>query len=206
MLLQHILPLSCLLAIEIHAQSLSSSAALILSGTNSISRPNLGGDLLPTGTEVSYLSYTSTIIVSSSTVTSGGRNGSITLLAGSMAAANASETSSSRHSSSSPPVTLLTGAVQSTTTLLSGTAVANATATTNVTSSTSSSAQPTNTQPCNNYPEFCARKYSNITEVGAHNSPFVRPGSAASNQELGVIAQLDDGIRMCRPFLSAVTL
>ncbi|KAI9873225.1 MAG: hypothetical protein M1830_000679 [Pleopsidium flavum] len=112
-----------------------------------------------------------------------------------MAAANVSETSSSRISSSSP-VTLLTGAVRLTSTLLNGTAVANATATTNVTSSTSSSAQPTNTQPCNNYPELCTRKYSNITEVGAHNSPFVRPGSAASNQELGVIAQLNDGIRM----------
>jgi hypothetical protein len=54
---------------------------------------------------------------------------------------------------------------------------------------------PTNTRPCNNYPEFCDRKYSNITEVGAHNSPFVRQGSAAANQQLGVIDQLNDGIR-----------
>lgn len=54
---------------------------------------------------------------------------------------------------------------------------------------------PTNTRPCNNYPEFCNRKYSNITEVGAHNSPFVRAGSAAANQQYPVINQLNDGIR-----------
>lgn len=63
-------------------------------------------------------------------------------------------------------------------------------------SSTSSSATPTNTQPCNNYPEFCSRRYSNITEVCAHNSPFVRKNNVASNQVLGVTQQLNDGIRM----------
>ncbi|KAK2839163.1 hypothetical protein FQN49_006409 [Arthroderma sp. PD_2] len=55
---------------------------------------------------------------------------------------------------------------------------------------------PTNTRPCNGYPEFCARSYSNITQVAAHNSPFVRPGNIASNQELEVVTQLNDGIRM----------
>ncbi|KAF3480262.1 uncharacterized protein GIQ15_05609 [Arthroderma uncinatum] len=55
---------------------------------------------------------------------------------------------------------------------------------------------PTNTRPCNGYPEFCARSYGNITQVAAHNSPFVRPGNIASNQELEVITQLNDGIRM----------
>ncbi|KAK1836258.1 PI-PLC X domain-containing protein 1 [Podospora conica] len=54
---------------------------------------------------------------------------------------------------------------------------------------------PTNTRPCNGYPEFCNRKYSNITVVGAHNSPFVRAGSAAANQQLDVIHQLNDGVR-----------
>jgi len=54
---------------------------------------------------------------------------------------------------------------------------------------------PTNTRPCNNYPEFCERKYSNITVVGCHNSPFVRAGSAAANQQLGVTDQLNDGVR-----------
>ncbi|KAJ4294399.1 hypothetical protein N0V90_008089 [Kalmusia sp. IMI 367209] len=66
----------------------------------------------------------------------------------------------------------------------------------NATASTSTATAPVNTQPCNNYPEFCDRKYSNITEVCAHNSPFVRPRNVASNQELSVIQQLNDGIRM----------
>jgi hypothetical protein len=61
---------------------------------------------------------------------------------------------------------------------------------------TSSSAVATNTQPCNNYPEFCTRKYSNITMVTAHNFAFVRKGNAASNQDLTVTYQLNDGIRM----------
>ena len=66
----------------------------------------------------------------------------------------------------------------------------------NMTGSTTTSAQPTNTQPCNNYPEFCSRRYSNITEVCAHNSPFVRKNNAGSNQALTVTQQLNDGIRM----------
>ncbi|KAF2692208.1 PLC-like phosphodiesterase [Lentithecium fluviatile CBS 122367] len=56
--------------------------------------------------------------------------------------------------------------------------------------------RPSNTQPCNNYREFCTRKYSNITEVCAHNSPFVRKNNAASNQQFGVTQQLNDGIRV----------
>ncbi|KAL0942445.1 tat pathway signal sequence [Colletotrichum truncatum] len=71
------------------------------------------------------------------------------------------------------------------------------TATVNGTASRTSSASPTptNTTPCNNYVEFCDRKYSNITEVGCHNSPFVRPGNSASNQALDVTTQLNDGVR-----------
>jgi hypothetical protein len=49
---------------------------------------------------------------------------------------------------------------------------------------------------CNNYAEFCDRKYSKITEVGAHNSPFALRGSIASNQAYGVLNQLNDGVRM----------
>jgi hypothetical protein len=62
--------------------------------------------------------------------------------------------------------------------------------------STTSSIVPTNTQPCNNYPELCNRKYSNITEVAAHNSPFAIKNNAGSNQALDVTTQLNDGIRM----------
>jgi hypothetical protein len=76
-----------------------------------------------------------------------------------------------------------------TTTAINGTA--NSTSTTS-----SSSAEPTNTTPCNNYPEFCSRSYGNITEVSAHNSPFVRTGNAAANQALDVTTQLNDGIRL----------
>jgi hypothetical protein len=63
-------------------------------------------------------------------------------------------------------------------------------------STTLASPRPSNTQPCNNYPEFCTRKYSNITEVCAHNSPFARPRNVASNQQYSVTQQLNDGIRV----------
>ncbi|KFZ16276.1 hypothetical protein V501_02287 [Pseudogymnoascus sp. VKM F-4519 (FW-2642)] len=55
---------------------------------------------------------------------------------------------------------------------------------------------PTNKTPCNLHVEFCTRKYSNITQVCAHNSPFVKANNAAANQAFGVVSQLDDGIRM----------
>jgi hypothetical protein len=64
------------------------------------------------------------------------------------------------------------------------------------TSTQSAPARPSNTQPCNNYPEFCRRKYSNITEIAAHNSPFTRQNNAARNQEYAVLQQLNDGIRV----------
>ncbi|WQF88739.1 Putative PLC-like phosphodiesterase, TIM beta/alpha-barrel domain superfamily [Colletotrichum destructivum] len=80
--------------------------------------------------------------------------------------------------------------------IISGqTSVVTSTVTGNSTQTTTSAAGPTNTQPCNNYVEFCDRKYSNITEVGCHNSPFVRPGNSASNQALDVTTQLNDGVR-----------
>ncbi|KAJ6109948.1 PLC-like phosphodiesterase [Penicillium sp. IBT 16267x] len=73
--------------------------------------------------------------------------------------------------------------------VLVGTGSSNSTA-------TSSSASTTNTQACNGYTEFCERKYSNITMVTAHNSPFVKKNNLASNQDYKVTRQLDDGIRM----------
>jgi hypothetical protein len=65
----------------------------------------------------------------------------------------------------------------------------------NVTATGTGVPEPTNTQACNLHVEFCSRKYSNITQVGCHNSPFVRPGNSGSNQELPVKTQLDDGVR-----------
>ncbi|KAL2140446.1 hypothetical protein VTI28DRAFT_3797 [Corynascus sepedonium] len=94
-------------------------------------------------------------------------------------------TASDKELATSKTVTYITGS------LASSTSSENATA-----SSTSTApARPTNTRPCNNYPELCARKYSNITQVGCHNSPFVRAGSAAANQEFPVLDQLNDGVR-----------
>lgn len=62
---------------------------------------------------------------------------------------------------------------------------------------TSARPQPTNTRPCNGYTEFCNRKFSNVSMVVAHNSPFVRRNNAASNQLYPVLSQLEDGIRGC---------
>ncbi|KAJ5086409.1 hypothetical protein NUU61_007716 [Penicillium alfredii] len=93
-------------------------------------------------------------------------------------------------SSSSESVTVLVGGGGSTT--IGNSSMANVTAT----RTTSSTPSPINTQPCNNYPEFCTRRYSNITMVAAHNSPFVRSSNVAANQALDVIAQLNDGVRM----------
>ncbi len=70
--------------------------------------------------------------------------------------------------------------------------------TSNITNATQTVAlpQPTNKTPCNNYPEFCSRQYSNITEVSAHNSPFDVHNNVASNQHYPVTTQLNDGIRL----------
>jgi hypothetical protein len=47
---------------------------------------------------------------------------------------------------------------------------------------------------CNGHPELCGRKYSNVTQIGTHDSAFV--GSLlADNQAVSVTAQLDAGIR-----------
>ena len=177
------LSLSLLLAIGAHAQSSVIALSGSPSGSSSASSiSNLGGDLVPTGPQVTYYTFTST-----STIISGTRSGSISLLASTFASANGSSFPTSSPSRTSQSVTLLQGSFP-----LNGTATANSSA-----SRTSSTAvAPTNTQPCNNYPEFCTRKYSNITYIAAHNSPFVNPNNAAANQALRVTDQLNDGIRM----------
>ena len=134
-----------------------------------------GADALPTGSEVTYVSVLSTITVPSSSGI-----GTMSGISSSFGEAN----STGSASSSTNSVILLVGGGPTT---LSNNMTA---------SSTTTSAQPTNTQPCNNYPEFCTRKYSNITEVCAHNSPFSVKNNAASNQALDVTTQLNDGIRM----------
>lgn len=159
----------------------SSESSITLSGTatDSIS----GGDYL-TGTAATYRSYGSTITLSSSSsyvVVSGTptSTGNIT------SAVNQTITTNG-----STIVTAISTATNTYLTASRSSTTGNATA-----SSTSSSARPTNTQPCNGWPEFCNRKYSNITMIGAHNSPFAIKGNIASNQALGVTTQLNDGIR-----------
>ena len=170
-----------LFAVATHGQ-VATSSETVSSGSITLgaSIASSDADLVPTG---SYLSYTTTSSV----------NGSIALLETSLAVANSSSLSSPHSSSASTSFSLLQGSAKA-----SPTGVANGTTTTNSTASQVSSSPPglTNTQPCNNYPEFCDRKYSDITYVAAHNSPFVNTNNVAANQEYGVIAQLNDGIRM----------
>lgn len=50
--------------------------------------------------------------------------------------------------------------------------------------------------PCNGDVDFCDRKYSNVSLIGAHDSAFVGPTSDLRvNQEVNVTAQLNAGIR-----------
>ncbi|KAL9123763.1 MAG: hypothetical protein Q9217_006842 [Psora testacea] len=58
---------------------------------------------------------------------------------------------------------------------------------------------------CNNSPDLCSRSYSSITQLGAHDSPFLRNGTtninsfsltAAGNQNVNTTAQLAAGVRL----------
>ncbi|KAL2115645.1 hypothetical protein VTJ04DRAFT_9900 [Mycothermus thermophilus] len=80
-------------------------------------------------------------------------------------------------------------------TTITGSSALPSNATETPTSTAAEEPAPTNTRPCNGYPELCERKFSNVTQVGCHNSPFARAGSVAANQELPVTDQLNDGVR-----------
>lgn len=47
---------------------------------------------------------------------------------------------------------------------------------------------------CNGHSEYCALRYPEVTQIGAHDSPFVGP-LPQHNQNLEVTEQLDLGIR-----------
>jgi hypothetical protein len=179
MLLLQSLQYGCLLVAVVQAQS----TTLTGSATLSISTTGVTEATLPTG---SYITYSSTITLPSSQLETFGSmsNGASSMGTGNMTSSTITTPSESR--------TILQGTNVPTTSAVNGTVSKNATASA---SSTSSSAQPINTTPCNNYAEFCNRTYSNITMVSAHNSPFYVPGSVASNQHLPVTTQLNDGIR-----------
>ncbi|KAM0281574.1 hypothetical protein ACHAQH_003443 [Verticillium albo-atrum] len=116
------------------------------------------------------------------TITNTGRPDDLTSSGASTSSTGTDETRVT--ASTDPEYTIITGRETSTT--LSGNYS---------TTTTSTSALPVNTQPCNNHIELCERKYSNITQVGCHNSPFVRPNNAAANQHYDVTTQLNDGVR-----------
>ncbi|KAJ5099036.1 hypothetical protein N7532_006037 [Penicillium argentinense] len=153
-----------------------SSASLNWSDASTITN---GSVYVPSGT---YLTYTSVVTLG---------NGDHSTVVSSSLSGNATTTGNQTIlTTSSNSLTVLVGSGGTTT--ISNNSM-NATATH---ASTSSTPTQTNTTPCNGYSEFCMRNYSNITNVAAHNSPFVVPGNAASNQALGVTDQLNDGIRM----------
>lgn len=191
--------LSCLLAASSSAQNTETESGTqsLVTITGSYTQPSFTGTYA-TDTEQSTVSQTSGIVgqsrsSSSSQTSSGSSTGTIT-------GSTSSMTTISRGSTSEITLLLGGGVGLETLSVINGTTTiypnTTASATRLSTSTTASSAAPTNTQPCNGYPQFCNRKYSNITEVCAHNSAFVVKGNAASNQALPVTDQLNDGIRM----------
>lgn len=142
-----------------------------------------GEATIPTG---EYQTYSSTITLSndgdltSATITGSGS---------SMGVESATGNASSSYTTTSDSVTMLVGGMHTT-------VLGNASASATNATSRPTSTPVVNTQPCNGYPEFCAKKYSNVTMVAAHNSPFVKQGNVAANQVLDVTTQLNDGIRM----------
>ncbi|KAI1641260.1 PLC-like phosphodiesterase [Biscogniauxia mediterranea] len=128
----------------------------------------------PTGT---YLSDTSQVTLDPTDL------GTISGSASSIGTANATSDDATVQATKTT-ITFLTGSAQSTTTQ-----------TGNFSMTSSPTPTVTNTQPCNNYAEFCSRKYSNITEVACHNSPFITPNNLAANQQYDVTYQLNDGVR-----------
>ena len=144
---------------------------------------------IPTASAATYpTNYNSYSTILTSTISSSANSTSY------IGTGNSTRSSTQSSSTTTVSQTVLTGGARSSTT-----------ATRNSTS-TSSSARPSNTQPCNGYVEFCNRKYSNITYVAAHNSPFVVANNAASNQALDVTTQLNDGIRACKLLASPLSI
>ncbi|KAJ5893880.1 PLC-like phosphodiesterase [Penicillium taxi] len=154
----------------------STDSSLALTGGTTITNPSAVA--VPTG---EYESYTSTITLDDGKTTS-------TFVLNATITGNSTATPTGNQ-------TTVTTTHSNSLTVLVGASPTNGTNST-ATSSTSTAALATNTQVCNSYVEYCQRSYSNITMIAAHNSPFVRQGNAAANQEYSVTDQLNDGIRM----------
>lgn len=157
--------------------SSSSNSAIASSNTTPLSASNVasGGDYV-TGT---FVSYTSTISLGGTSNTYTSTTPSTT---GTVNGTNMTNSTMTGSVSSSSSRTLLVGTSQ--------------TSTRTATSASASAVSSGNTTPCNGYASFCNRKYSNISMVAAHNSPFRVRDNVASNQMLDVNTQLNDGIRM----------
>lgn len=61
-------------------------------------------------------------------------------------------------------------------------------------------AAPYDPKACNNSPDLCSKRWSEILHLGAHDSPFVRDQSngfsLSGNQYFNVTTQLDAGVRL----------
>ncbi|KAJ1326698.1 1-phosphatidylinositol phosphodiesterase [Microdochium nivale] len=172
------------------------AAGLSLLAANALAQTSLDDPrTTQTGSSISLSSKTTPTAAQSfpSGFTLGTGLGQIPDISSSMAAGNTTSSANGTQTNlqTTQTITFLTGTNQVVTTV---------TGTGNFSLPTTSSSSPTpivtNTQPCNNYPEFCNRKYSNITEVACHNSPFITPNNVAANQQYDVISQLNDGARL----------
>lgn len=167
--------LRSLVAASFVSLALAQSESVVLTGTNTAQISAAASiSNYETDPRASYSSFTSTISLS--------RPDEFTYLSGS------SSTTRQNQTITTNGTTLVTAS--STQTLLTASS-RNSTA-----ARTSTAARPSNTTPCNGYPEFCSRGYGNVTHIGAHNSPFDIQGNVASNQEYDVITQLNDGVRL----------
>ncbi|CAK4026660.1 uncharacterized secreted ARB_08043-like [Lecanosticta acicola] len=152
------------------------SLSFTLSGWSTLTGSEIATSAF-TGTQYTYLSYTTQTPVTLVRTTS--ENGTLATITTTSMPSNSQITVAMTSAS----VTAIVGSAANSTTNQTATA-------------TTSSARPSNTLPCNGFPEFCTRKYSNITMVAAHNAAFVIKNNAASNQQLPIRDQLNDGIRM----------
>jgi len=174
--------LSGLLAASVHAQSSDTSIDITQSGVSTLS----GLSTTFTGTYATDSAQST--VTNTARQTSSGASGSGSAGTG---------TTTQAPGTTSIQTLLVGGGALETLSIINGTTTIRPNSTSIATrSSTAGAAAPTNTQACNGYSEFCNRKYSNITEVCAHNSAFVRSGNVAANQALTIPYQLNDGIRM----------
>lgn len=194
--------LGSLLAVLARAQSLSTtSLATSRSTTSAASRSSTTSDVLILSGAGSLATVRPSTVTNQSIVVPAATFMNVSQIIVSSVSNIGDGAATTRPTNGTGTVTSFIGSSRSTTShttnsiLVVGGATAASTATRTGTA-TSVAPLATNTQPCNNYVELCGRKYSNITNVCAHNAFFHVANNAASNQDYGVVVQLNDGIRM----------